>query len=94
MNAATRIFIEKHLKDDVRQLALQKFPDDVDKMLVLNQIEARQLLSKKVPSWASNPDLLFPRNIARWRDVSETANRDSKPTTALSSTEVVAPLSD
>ena len=33
-------------------------------MLVLNQIEARQLLSKKVPSWASNPDLLFPRHLS------------------------------
>ena len=64
MNTATRDFIEKHLKDDVRQLALQKFPDDVDKMLALNQIEARQLLSKKVPSWASNPDLLFPRHLS------------------------------
>ena len=64
MNAATRDFIDKHLKDDVRQLALQKFPDDVDKMLVLNQIEARQLLSKKVPSWASNPDLLFPKHLS------------------------------
>ena len=64
MNTATRDFIEKHLKDDVRQLALQKFPDNVDKMLVLNQIEARQLLSKKVPSWASNPDLLFPKHLS------------------------------
>ena len=64
MNAATRDFIDKHLKDDVRQLALQKFPDDIDKMLVLNQIEARQLLSKKVPSWASNPDLLFPKHLS------------------------------
>ena len=64
MNVATRQFIESHLKDDVRQLALQKFPNDVDKMLVLNQIEARQLLSKKVPSWASNPDLLFPKHIS------------------------------
>ena len=64
MNTATRDFIESHLKDDVRQLALQKFPDDVDKMLVLNQIEARQLLSKKVPYWASNPDLLFPRHLS------------------------------
>ena len=64
MNTATRDFIEKHLKDDVRQLALQKFPDDVDKMLVLNQIEARQLLSKKVPLWASNPDLLFPKHLS------------------------------
>lgn len=64
MNTATRDFIESHLKDDVRQLALHKFPDDVDKMLVLNQIEARQLLSKKVPTWASNPDLLFPRHLS------------------------------
>lgn len=64
MNTATRDFIESHLKDDVRQLALQKFPDDVDKTLVLNQIEARQLLQKKVPSWASNPDLLFPRHLS------------------------------
>lgn len=64
MNTATRDFIEKHLKDDVRQLALQKFSDDVDKMLVLNQIEARQLLQKKVPSWASNPDLLFPKHLS------------------------------
>lgn len=64
MNTATRDFIESHLKDDVRQLALQKFPDDVDKVLVLNQIEARQLLSKKVPTWASNPDLLFPRHLS------------------------------
>ncbi len=64
MNTATRDFIESHLKDDVRQLALQKFPDDVDKILALNQIEARQLLSKKVPSWASNPDLLFPRHLS------------------------------
>ena len=64
MDAATRQFIESHLKDDVRQLALSKFPDDVDKTLILNQIEARQILSKKVPSWASNPDLLFPRHLS------------------------------
>ena len=64
MNTATRDFIEKHLKDDVRSLALSKFPEDVDKTLALNQIEARQILSKKVPSWASNPDLLFPKHLS------------------------------
>jgi hypothetical protein len=64
MNAATRQFIESHLKDDVRQLALSMFPEDVDKTLALNQIEARQVLSKKVPSWASNPDLLFPKHLS------------------------------
>ena len=75
MNAATRQFIESHLNDDVRQLALSKFPDDVDKMLALNQIEARQILSKKVPSWASNPDLLFPKHLSLEQCSSElTAN--------------------
>ena len=64
MNAATRQFIETHLKDDVRRLALARFPDDVDKILALNQIEARQLLSKKVPSWASNNDLSFPKHLS------------------------------
>ena len=71
MDAATRQFIESHLKDDVRQLALSKFPDDVDKTLILNQIEARQILSKKVPSWASNPDLLFPRHLSLEQSSSE-----------------------
>ena len=64
MNAATRQFIETHLKDDVRRLALARFPDDVDKILALNQIEARQLLSKKVPSWASDSGLLFPGHLS------------------------------
>ena len=71
MDAATRQFIESHLKDDVRQLALSKFPDDIDKTLILNQIEARQILSKKVPSWASNPDLLFPRHLSLEQSSSE-----------------------
>jgi len=64
MNEATREFIESHLHDDIRQLALKKMPTDVDKLLALSQIEARQILSKKVPSWASNPDLIFPKHLS------------------------------
>lgn len=64
MNEAERQFIETHLKDDVRQLSLKKFPKDVDKSLVINQIEARQHLMKKVPSWAANHSLLFPKHIS------------------------------
>ncbi len=64
MDAATRDFIETHLNDDVRRLALTKFPDNIDKTFVLNQIESRQHLSKKVPSWASNPDLLYPKHLS------------------------------
>lgn len=64
LNDATRLFIENHIRDDIRQLALKKTPADVDKTLALNQIEARQILSNKVPSWASNPDLLFPKHLS------------------------------
>lgn len=64
LNDATRLFIENHIRDDIRQLALKKTPADVDKLLALSQIEARQILSKKVPSWASNPDLLFPKHLS------------------------------
>ena len=32
--------------------------------LALRQIEARQLLRKKVPSWSDNPDLLFPAHLS------------------------------
>ncbi|MCQ2318610.1 MAG: SAM-dependent methyltransferase [Bacteroidales bacterium] len=64
LNDATRLFIENHIRDDIRQLALKKTPADVDKILALSQIEARQILSKKVPSWASNPDLLFPKHLS------------------------------
>lgn len=64
INAATRDFIKQHLNDDVHRIALSNFPDDVDKTLALNQIEAWQILSKKVPSWASNPDLLFPKHLS------------------------------
>lgn len=64
LNDATRLFIENHIRDDIRQLALKKTPTDVDKILALSQIEARQILSKKVPSWVSNPDLLFPKHLS------------------------------
>ncbi len=64
LNDATRLFIENHIRDDIRQLALKKTPAHVDKLLALSQIEARQILSKKVPSWAVNPDLLFPKHLS------------------------------
>lgn len=64
INDATRLFIENHLHDDIRQLALKKIPADVDKLLALSQIEARQILSKKVPSWAENQNLIFPKHLS------------------------------
>ena len=60
----TRQFIEEHLNDDVHELALKHSNAKVDMALALRQIEARQLLRKKVPSWSNNPDLLFPAHLS------------------------------
>ena len=57
-------FIKKHLKDDVNKLALSKFPEDIDKQFVIRQIQARQALSKKLPSWAENDELIFPKKLS------------------------------
>lgn len=61
----TKQFIKDHLFDDVRELAL-KYHDNakVDMALALRQIEARQLLQKKVPSWSANDELLFPPHLS------------------------------
>ncbi|MBQ2853681.1 MAG: SAM-dependent methyltransferase [Bacteroidales bacterium] len=60
----TKDFINVHLNDDVNKLALSKFPDDIDKLFVIRQIQARQLLKKKLPSWSENDELLFPKRLS------------------------------
>ncbi|MBR4148064.1 MAG: SAM-dependent methyltransferase [Bacteroidales bacterium] len=60
----TRQFIQEHLHDDVRELALKYSNAKVDMALALRQIEARQLLQKKVPSWSDNEALLFPVHLS------------------------------
>lgn len=64
MNQATRQYIALHLNDDINSLALKKTPPEVDRQLALQQIEARQKLKDKVPSWAGNDDLLFPPRLS------------------------------
>ena len=64
MNDATRQFIREHLNDDVPTLALKKAPVGTDLSLALRQIEARQLLKRKVPEWSENEGLLFPPHLA------------------------------
>ena len=64
LNETTRQFIREHLNDDVPTLALKKAPVGTDFSLALRQIEARQLLQKKVPSWSQNDDLLFPARLS------------------------------
>ena len=64
LNDTTRQFIRENLNADVPTLALKKAPVGTDFSLALRQIEARQLLRKKVPSWSENEDLLFPQHLS------------------------------
>ncbi|MCR5013280.1 MAG: SAM-dependent methyltransferase [Bacteroidales bacterium] len=68
----TRQYIAEHLHDDVHDLALKTTDARVDKALALRQIEARQLLRKKVPSWSDNDELLFPPHLSVEQCSSET----------------------
>lgn len=60
----TKQFIADHLHDDVSELALKTRNAEVNLALALRQIEARQLLRKKVPSWSENDELLFPARLS------------------------------
>jgi Conserved hypothetical protein 95. len=64
MNEETRKFIIQNQKADIRNLALKKAPANVDLTYALQQIEAKQLLSKKVPSWCENENLIFPAHLS------------------------------
>ena len=64
LNEITRQFIRENLNADVPPRALKKAPVGTDFSLALRQIEARQLLRKKVPSWSENEDLLFPAHLS------------------------------
>ena len=63
MNDTTKQFIRDNLNVDVPTLALRKASVGIDFSLALRQIEARQLLQKKVPEWSNNEDLLFPAHL-------------------------------
>ena len=67
----TKQFIADHLHDDVSELALKYRNAEVDLTLALRQIEARQLLRKKVPSWSDNDELLFPVRLSIEQSSSE-----------------------
>jgi 16S rRNA G966 N2-methylase RsmD len=73
LNDTTRQFIRGNLNADVPTLALKKAPVGTDVSLALRQIAARQLLQKKVPSWAENEDLLFPAHLSIEQCSSEAA---------------------
>ena len=75
MNQPTLDFIHLHAADDVRQLALGSAPAGVDLRAALRQIEGRQLAARKLPSWAANDGLLFPRRLSLEQCSSEATAR-------------------
>jgi hypothetical protein len=61
LSAAARQYVAEHLHDDPAKLALQarRYPNLPVPELV-RQIQARQKAKTKLPTWAANPDLVFP----------------------------------
>lgn len=63
--AAELCLIEQYLDDDISSTALALAGrTDVRPKLVLRQIEGRQRLRRKVPSWAACSGVLFPQRLS------------------------------
>lgn len=75
MDSETKQFVFAHLHDDVRLLALRPAPEGIDLRFALQQIEARQILADKVPSWVQHTDVEFPVRLSVEQCSSEAAAR-------------------
>lgn len=76
ISTATSLFIDQHIDDDPRSLALQaqKYPD-VDMKLAITQIAGRQAAKSKIPSWFAHPKVLYPRHLSLEQCSSEATAR-------------------
>lgn len=58
-------FIREHIKEDVRELALQSHGmKDMDYAFVIRQISGYQHILNKIPAWYACPDLLLPQTLS------------------------------
>ena len=65
LDEATWTFIDEHLKDDVRQLALKKSKyNGIDFEFALQQIQGRQKTRDKLPTLCAIPRFVFPPSLA------------------------------
>ena len=71
-SAEFRQFVQDHLQEDPA-LLLFKYQGKTrfDLKIAVQQISARQKAAKKLPSWSSNPTLLFPASISLEQSSSE-----------------------
>ncbi|RRA96422.1 THUMP-like domain-containing protein [Paenimyroides viscosum] len=66
-------FINKNLKQNINILALKKNPfPDYEWSWILNQIQSKQKAEKKLPTWFSNEDVIFPSTLSIEQTSSET----------------------
>lgn len=66
-------FINNNLKQNINTLALKKNPfPDYEWSWILNQIQSKQKAEKKLPTWFSNEDVIFPSTLSIEQTSSET----------------------
>lgn len=58
-------FIRQHFTDDTDKLLLNaKRYSPIDIPFAVDQIRARRQIKEKLPTWFTNPDLLFPSRLS------------------------------
>lgn len=63
--ASLKQFVQDHLTEDPAQLLFaHSGKTDYDLKAAVQQIQARQKASQKLPSWAAHPDLIFPPSLS------------------------------
>ncbi len=64
-NGQTQAFVRQHRDDDPLRLALQAVrPAGVDMAYALAQIDGRQRMRRKVPSWAEAEGIVYPPHLS------------------------------
>ncbi len=58
-----RDFIKSHSSDDPFKLLL-KYAKQPEKKVLVEQIQARQKIRKKLPDWLENPNIIFPNGLS------------------------------
>lgn len=69
-------FISEHRNDDIRVLALKaKNYPDIDINEAVKQISGRQIAEKKIPSWAEQENIIYPKHLSMEQCSSEITAR-------------------
>lgn len=76
LSAETLLFIEEHLNDDVRILALKATKQaGVDLPAALTQIAGHQAATDKLPAWSRTKGILYPKHLSMEQCSSEVTAR-------------------